>query len=168
MFGYFPNESYMKPVEEAHKAVGTGRFSSCDKKVAEGCRTCCHHGSTLFPGEELKVIPAGVQVTKTRITNCLGDQGCKFPDRDKPLICKAFPVLVPTLDDAGSQEIIRAKKDMNLCPAIVPKRLRDRITEAVAILAKAGLWKDGRVKLDRLEREEVQAIKDSRSILRVQ
>ena len=130
---------------ESHRILGSGKIPSCEKKVSEGCRQCCQHGSVLFEGENLKVVPDGVSVVGNRVRDCLGPTGCKFPDSDKPLVCKMYPAVRVGISTDATQEVFHQTAPD--CPARLPRRFRDKVNTIVALLKRAGVWGERTAKL---------------------
>ncbi|OGJ45456.1 hypothetical protein A3J23_01090 [Candidatus Peregrinibacteria bacterium RIFCSPLOWO2_02_FULL_48_14] len=144
-------ESTASAFARVHRLIGTGKLKAC-----ESCRLCCHHGTVLLEGEELNAIPEGVELIGNRVKNCLGENGCKFPPKDKPLVCKVFPEVHVPLSEDGSQEVVHIKDPR--CPARVPSRFREKVRSVISALKAAGIWGPKVAKLRPLDAQETRRI----------
>ena len=131
------NSTQERAVSRAHEIMGNPSISSCRRKIRRGCRQCCNDGSYLFRGENLQTIPEGVEVVGSRITNCLGPQGCRFSKKKRPLLCKMSPVVNPFKD---GPRISAGFDPTDVCPATIRDNFRRRVREAVLVLIQTGIW----------------------------
>jgi len=110
----------------------------------------------LFNGEELTAVPDGVEVIGNRIRGCLGDTGCKFPARNKPLACKMSPAIQIGISRDGDQ-CVQLEHDPR-CPARMPRRFYNKVRSAIRLLRRVGVWQGKIARLEPITPEEAQSV----------
>jgi len=136
--------SRVMAIHNAHKIMDDGKFKSCQKQAHTECGRCCKDGSIIFPEEETEEIPAGIKIINGRVLNCLDPKrGCRFPKKQKPLLCKMSPILAGARVESCRREIMFMDEfSPGGCPANIPDDFRERVQMAIFQLMLGGIWID--------------------------
>jgi len=143
-------------IQAAHEIMGDGTLDSCQRAVRNGCRNCCQNGALLFEGETLKVVPKGVSVFNGRVLDCLGENGCKFQSKDKPLLCKLSPVICAETTELGKRTATFYSG--KICRVKLTSDFLERVSRVIPTLSGGGVWGWNGAPLTKATPEEIRAM----------
>lgn len=108
-------------------ALGDCEPTNCRSRIrAKLCENgCCKNGAILLPGEEKVLlyeqkkgkILGEIMITRGKIENCLGENGCLIKLPKRPILCQLYPLFIVVLNPKLKKWQILDYPDKS-CPAL--------------------------------------------------